>query len=111
MIICSKCGHRSGVLETREYGLTVYRRRECRSCKFRWTTWEHTTPPNFNQYGGGEDSEMKCPACKKKGGKIYVDVNYKLPRVSCRHCHYEASLDNFRRNAKREDFEAPSVSR
>lgn len=37
---CSKCGAGSTVYETRESETTVWRRRECRICHHRWTTYE-----------------------------------------------------------------------
>jgi transcriptional regulator NrdR family protein len=40
---CPQCGKQSFVIQTRDTLTTVYRRRECRFCKVRWSTWESTS--------------------------------------------------------------------
>jgi transcriptional regulator NrdR family protein len=40
VIICPKCSARAVVIDTRESGHTVKRRRKCPECGARWSTWE-----------------------------------------------------------------------
>lgn len=40
MISCPKCQSDSGVRDSRHIGKTIRRRRECKQCRFRWTTFE-----------------------------------------------------------------------
>lgn len=39
---CPMCGKRTHVVESRDNGIIVRRRRECKECKFRFTTYEQT---------------------------------------------------------------------
>ena len=40
MYNCPSCQGESGVIDSRPIGKTTRRRRECKSCKHRWTTFE-----------------------------------------------------------------------
>ena len=40
---CPRCGKGTGVVDSRNYPTRVRRRRVCRSCKFRFTTYERVT--------------------------------------------------------------------
>ncbi|MDR0957554.1 MAG: transcriptional regulator NrdR [Candidatus Nomurabacteria bacterium] len=45
---CPKCGHNdSKVLESRDTGEAIRRRRECLGCGARWTTYERVERPNL----------------------------------------------------------------
>lgn len=43
---CPECGENTGVTNSRKYAGAVYRRRECKSCHFRFWTEEIEIDPN-----------------------------------------------------------------
>lgn len=58
---CSKCGNdESRVLESRDTGSSIRRRRECMGCKYRYTTYERLERPNL-------------AVIKKDGRKVLFD--------------------------------------
>ena len=46
MMMCPECGGDGAVFDSRaESHSVVWRRRKCRSCEHRWTTWESVSRP------------------------------------------------------------------
>ena len=45
---CPECGHKTKVIDSRNYKTGRYRRRKCLKCGYRYTTWE-TMRRDFNK--------------------------------------------------------------
>ena len=63
--ICS-CGSSSMVIDSREVGPIIRRRRQCERCAERWTTWESRYKPAKKdlQVNSGVSSEWLAPTRK-----------------------------------------------